>query len=280
MWAPDAYEGAPTPVTGFMAAGVKAAAFAAIVRVLGDAFGEPGAGRSLTGWASILSVLAALTMTVGNLAAIRQENVKRMLAYSSIAHAGYLLIGVVRARAWASPSAQAGGAVLPGRLHLHDAGRVRASWPGSATARTSGCFVDDWAGVGAARPGVALAMTIFLLSLGGVPPTGGFFGKFYLFRRRWSRPQLYWLVIVGVLNSVDQHLLLPAHRRRDVLPRRRSRPLAPTDGASMRVCAVPDGGRRRAAGRLPEHLRRLGRAPPPLPPSPPRPSSRSGAARA
>jgi NADH-quinone oxidoreductase subunit N len=97
MWAPDAYEGAPTPVTGFMAAGVKAAAFGALVRLLGTAFSSPLMVFDFTGWASALSVLAALTMTLGNLAAIRQDNIKRMLAYSSIAHAGYLLIGVVAA---------------------------------------------------------------------------------------------------------------------------------------------------------------------------------------
>src|SRR6185312_12201581 len=95
MWAPDAYEGAPTPVTGFMAAGVKAAAFGAIVRILDTAFSSPRMVFDFTGWASALSVLAVLTMTIGNLAAIRQDNIKRMLAYSSIAHAGYLLIGVV-----------------------------------------------------------------------------------------------------------------------------------------------------------------------------------------
>src|SRR5262249_20381558 len=95
MWAPDAYEGAPTPVTGFMAAGVKAAAVGGTVRLLGTAFGHPLLVFDFTGWASVLAVLAALTMTLGNLAAIRQENVKRMLAYSSIGHAGYLLIGVV-----------------------------------------------------------------------------------------------------------------------------------------------------------------------------------------
>src|SRR5258708_3409698 len=95
MWAPDAYEGAPTPVTGFMAAGVKAAAFGGIVRLLGSAFSSPLLVFDFTGWASILSVLAALTMTLGNLAAIRQENIKRLLAYSSISHAGYILIGVI-----------------------------------------------------------------------------------------------------------------------------------------------------------------------------------------
>src|SRR5262249_5851482 len=95
MSAPDAYEGAPTPVTGFMAAGVKAAAIGGALRLLDTAFASPILVYDFTGWAPVLAVLAAATMTLGNLAAVRQENVKRLLAYSSIAHAGYLLIGVV-----------------------------------------------------------------------------------------------------------------------------------------------------------------------------------------
>ena len=95
MWAPDAYEGAPTPVTAFMAAAVKAAGFAALIRLFVDAFARTELAFGAGGWASILSVIAVLTMTLGNLAALRQDNIKRMLAYSSISHAGYLLVGVV-----------------------------------------------------------------------------------------------------------------------------------------------------------------------------------------
>ncbi len=137
MWAPDTYEGAPTPVTGFMAAGVKAAAFGGILRLLGTAFGSPLLVFDFTGWASILSVLAALTMTLGNLAAIRQENIKRLLAYSSIAHAGYcssasspLGLGVGGAQARCSSTWSA----TPSRRWARS-----ASCPGSATARTSAC---------------------------------------------------------------------------------------------------------------------------------------------
>jgi NADH-quinone oxidoreductase subunit N len=200
MWAPDAYEGAPTPVAGFMAAGVKAGAFGAIVRLLDSAFGNPLLVFDVTGWASVLSVLAALSMILGNLAAIRQENVKRLLAYSSIAHAGYLLIGVV---AGGLGVAGAKPAVLFYLLTytfttLGAFGVV--AWIGNR--QDERLFVEDWAGVGSARPAVALAMTLFLLSLGGVPPTGGFFGKFYVFRAAMETPQLYWLVVLGVLNSV------------------------------------------------------------------------------
>jgi NADH-quinone oxidoreductase subunit N len=232
MWAPDAYEGAPTPVTGFMAAGVKAAAFGALVRLLGTAFSSPLMVFDFTGWASALSVLAALTMTLGNLAAIRQDNIKRMLAYSSIAHAGYLLIGVV---ASGLGVADAKPAVLFYLLAytfttLGVFGVV--AWIGSRSDER--LYIDDWAGVGAARPAVALAMTIFLLSLGGVPPMGGFFSKFYLFRAAMQAPQLYWLVVVGVLNS----LVSVYYYLRVVVAmyfRDPARPFTPIDAPSMRA---------------------------------------------
>jgi NADH-quinone oxidoreductase subunit N len=230
MWAPDTYEGAPTPVTGFMAAGVKTAAFGGIVRVLGTAFSSPLLVFDFTGWASILSVLAALTMTLGNLAAVRQENVKRLLAYSSIAHAGYVLIGVVAAGLGVG-GAQASVLFYLVAYTFTTLGAFGVvAWIGNR--KDERLFVDDWAGMAAARPGVALAMTIFLLSLGGVPPTGGFFAKFYLFRAAMETPQLYWLVVIGVLNSavsVYYYLrIIVAMYFRDA-----SRPLAPIDSASM-----------------------------------------------
>ncbi len=171
-------------------------------------------------------------MTLGNLAAIRQDNIKRMLAYSSIAHAGYLLIGVV---ASGLGVADAKPAVLFYLLAytfttLGVFGVV--AWIGNRSDER--LYVDDWAGVGAARPAVALAMTLFLLSLGGVPPTGrllrqvlplprGDAGAPALLAGRGRRPQ-----------QPGERLLLPARRRRDVLPRRRP-PILPTDGASMRA---------------------------------------------
>jgi NADH-quinone oxidoreductase subunit N len=222
MWAPDAYEGAPTPVTGFMAAGVKAAAFGAILRLFGTAFRSPLLVFDFTGWASVLAILAALTMTLGNLAAIRQDNVKRLLAYSSISHAGYLLIGAKPAVLFylASYTFTTLGAF--GVL----------AWIGNRADER--LYIDDWAGLGTKRPAVALAMTIFLLSLGGVPPTGGFFGKFYLFRAAMESPQLYWLVAVGILNSIVSvyyylRIVVAMYFRES------TRALAPTDGASMRL---------------------------------------------
>jgi len=232
MWAPDAYEGAPTPVTGFMAAGVKAAAFGALVRLLGTAFSSPLMVFDFTGWASALSVLAALTMTLGNLAAIRQDNIKRMLAYSSIAHAGYLLIGVVASGLGVADAKPAVLFYLLAYTFTTLGAFGVVAWIGSRSDER--LYIDDWAGIGAARPAVALAMTLFLLSFGGIPPAGGFFAKFYLFRAAMQAPQLYWLVVVGVLNSlvsVYYYLrIVVAMYFRDA-----ARPFSPIDAPSMRV---------------------------------------------
>ena len=235
MWAPDAYEGAPTPVTGFMAAGVKAAAFGGLLRLLETAFGNPLLVFDFTGWANIVVVLAAATMLLGNLAALRQENVKRLLAYSSIGHAGYILVGVA---AMGLGSASAKPAVLFYLLSytfttLGSFGVI--AWIGNR--QDERLFIDDWAGLGTSRPAVALAMTVFLLSLGGVPPTGGFFAKFYLFKAALESPQLYWLVVLGVLTSVVSVFyylrVVVAMYFRDPL-----RPLNPTDAASTRAALV------------------------------------------
>jgi NADH-quinone oxidoreductase subunit N len=232
MWAPDAYEGAPTPVTGFMAAGVKAAAFGAIVRLLGGAFASPLLVFDFTGWASVLAVLAALTMTLGNLAAVRQDNIKRLLAYSSISHAGYLLIGVVASGLGVASAKPAVLFYLLSYTFTTLGAFGVVAWIGNRSDER--LFIDDWAGLGTKRPAVALAMTIFLLSLGGVPPTGGFFGKFYLFRAAMESPQLYWLVVVGVLNSIVSiyyylRIVVAMYFRES------ARALAPTDSASMRL---------------------------------------------
>jgi NADH-quinone oxidoreductase subunit N len=200
MWAPDAYEGAPTPVTAFMAAGVKAAAFVAFIRVFGGAFGRNDLEFGSSGWATILSVLAILTMTLGNLAALKQENVKRLLAYSSIAHAGYLLVGIV-AIGVVGPEAR--GPVLF-YLVAYTFTTIGAfgvvAWLGSRGDER--LQLDDWSGLASRHPAAALAMTIFMLSLGGVPPTAGFLGKFYIFRVALERGQMTSLVIIAVLNSV------------------------------------------------------------------------------
>ncbi|HSL19931.1 MAG TPA: NADH-quinone oxidoreductase subunit N [Vicinamibacterales bacterium] len=191
MWTPDAYEGAPTVVTGFMSTGVKAAAFAAFVRVFLSAF-EPMRGD----WVPMLWAIAVATMIIGTVVGVVQSNVKRMLAYSSIAHAGYVLVGLVAANtagkaavlfylaAYAVTNLGAFGviAVLGTRDNRHD-------------------DIRDFAGLFNRRPGLAALMTVFLLSLGGFPPMAGFIGKWYVFSAAVSEGY-YWLAIIGVLTSV------------------------------------------------------------------------------
>lgn len=201
MWAPDAYEGAPTPVTGFMAAAVKAGAFAAALRIF-DSLGGDVLPFGRLGWAGILAVIAAITMTVGNIAALRQQNIKRMLAYSSISHAGVVLVGVV---AMTLTSTAASRPAVMFYLAAYTATTLGAfavvAWIGSRGAER--VDIDDWAGLAQTHPGAALAMALFMLSLGGIPPTAGFIGKFYIFKSAMGAydNQLLWLVIVGVLNS-------------------------------------------------------------------------------
>jgi NADH-quinone oxidoreductase subunit N len=201
MWAPDVYEGAPTPVTGFMAAAVKAAAFAAMIRLFGIALGGDVVPFGTLGWASPLVVIAAITITIGNITAIRQDNVKRMLAYSSISHAG-VLITALCAMGLGSSAAESSIVYYLIAYSVTTIGAFAVvAFVGSKGKER--LLVDDWAGLASQHPGAALAMTICLLSLGGVPPTGGFFGKFYVFENAMSvyHGQLLWLVIVGVVNS-------------------------------------------------------------------------------
>ncbi|MFN0246219.1 MAG: NADH-quinone oxidoreductase subunit N [Kofleriaceae bacterium] len=201
MWAPDAYEGAPTPVTAFMAAAVKAAAIAAMIRVFGVALGGEVIPFGALGWASPLVVIAALTITIGNISAVRQDNVKRMLAYSSISHAGVLLVGIC-ALGLGAPSATTSIVyyLIAYTFTTMGAFAVVAYIGNKGRERL---LVDDWAGFGTQHPAAALAMVVCLLSLGGMPPTGGFFGKFYVFKAAMEvhDGQLLWLVIVGVVNS-------------------------------------------------------------------------------
>ncbi len=200
MWLPDAYEGAPTPVTGFMATGIKAAAFGGMIRLLGSALAQPEVALGHAGWSRIVGLAAVLTMTLGNLAAIRQDSVKRMLAYSSVAHAGYLLVGVAALGAGVASARPALLFYLAAYAATTLGAFAVAAWIGHAGDERG--RVDDWAGLARRRPAVALAMTLFLLSLAGVPPTGGFFGKFYLFAAAVERAELIWLVVAAVLNSV------------------------------------------------------------------------------
>ncbi len=199
MWTPDAYEGAPTPATSFMAVAVKSAGFATLLRVLLEAFGDPGSKSWSSGWPPAVAGMAVLTMTVANLVAGRQESVKRMLAYSSVAHAGYVLVGVV-ATMRASQDAQASVMFY---LLTYTVSTVGAFGTlilcGSRGAEA--VSYEDLAGLGKRHPAAAAAFSLFLLSLAGVPPTAGFFGKLYIVKAAMGA-ELYPLAIILLLNSV------------------------------------------------------------------------------
>jgi NADH-quinone oxidoreductase subunit N len=190
MWTPDVYEGAPTPVTAFMSAGPKAAAFAAIIRTFFLAFG-PVHGE----WDLVLSVIAILTMTVGNVAAIAQTNVKRMLAYSSIAHTGYVLIGVVT-----------GGLIGGTGAVFYLIAYVAMNLGAFAViivlehAGERGDELKDYAGLGFRYPILGAILSLFMIALSGIPPTVGFVGKLYLFGGAVQSGHIL-LAVFGVLNS-------------------------------------------------------------------------------
>jgi NADH-quinone oxidoreductase subunit N len=204
-WTPDVYEGAPTPVTAFMAAGVKTAAFALLAHIFLAAASGPQAQASAFG--GIISALAVITMIFGNLLALPQRSVKRMLAYSSIAHAGYLLVGVVSAGAAGAREKALSGILF--YLAVYSATAIGAfAIVGVLERRARGDDepIDAWdlqrfAGLGARRPGLAFAMAVFLLSLAGIPPTAGFLAKLYIFQAAVGA-QLYGLAVLGVLTSV------------------------------------------------------------------------------
>jgi NADH-quinone oxidoreductase subunit N len=190
IWAPDVYQGAPTPVSAFLSAGPKAAAFAIFLRIFMTAF-EP-IGQD---WAPLVWVSALLSMIVGNFAALLQSNIKRMLAYSSIAHAGYVMVAL-------TTGSDAGIAAVMFYLAAYSCMNVGAF---AVVSHLSGKderyqSIEDFAGLGQKQPFVAAMLTIFLLSLIGVPLTGGFFGKFYIFKAALES-NLVWLTVLGLLTS-------------------------------------------------------------------------------
>ncbi len=191
MWTPDAYEGAPTIVTAFMSTGVKAAAFAAFVRVFLSPL-EP----MQDWWIPVLSWIAAATMIVGTVVGVVQSNVKRMLAYSSIAHAGYLMLGIIAANG-TGKSAILFYLLAYAVTNLGALGIVALL----GTLQNQHDQLRDFAGLWRSRPGLAALMTIFLLSLGGFPPTAGFIAKWYVFSAAVEEGY-YTLAIIGVLTSV------------------------------------------------------------------------------
>ncbi|HWZ45712.1 MAG TPA: NADH-quinone oxidoreductase subunit N [Candidatus Saccharimonadales bacterium] len=195
VWTPDVYEGAPAPVVALMSTGPKAAAFAVLLRVLFST------GIPVRGWFWLVWITAALSMTLGNFGALRQNNVKRMLAYSSIAHAGYLLVAFA-----------AYGISLPEQV---DGMSAAIFYTAAYAAMNVGAFIvishfagkderfvsiDDYAGLGRRSPLLAFTLTIFLLSLIGIPLTGGFLAKYYVFTAA-LRANLVWLSVIGLVNS-------------------------------------------------------------------------------
>jgi NADH-quinone oxidoreductase subunit N len=191
LWTPDAYEGAPTSVTAFMSTAVKAAGFAAAVRILSVAFSASGEQLEL-----VLSAMAIATMTVGNFVALRQTSLKRMLAYSSIAHSGYLVVGL------AAGTSDAAAAILF-YLAAYGAMNIVAFGVLMYVARRGERVEDigDLAGLATSRPLLAAAMTIAMLSLTGIPPFGGFTAKLYLFSAALDAGKTG-LVLVALGNSV------------------------------------------------------------------------------
>jgi len=191
VWTPDVYEGAPAPVVGFMSTAPKAAAFAVLLRVV---FAINAPGRFWLLW-----VAAALSMTLGNIAALVQDNVKRLLAYSSIAHAGYLLVALAMTN---SDNSATGISAAMFYTAAYAAMNVGAFAVVSHFANAGERYVtlEDYEGLGRSSPLLAATLTIFLLSLIGIPMTGGFFAKFYVFNAA-LRANLLWLTLIGVLNS-------------------------------------------------------------------------------
>jgi NADH-quinone oxidoreductase subunit N len=190
MWAPDVYQGAPAPVSAFMATAPKAAAFAILIRILMTAFQQ-----SASLWEPFIWISALLSMCIGNFGALTQNNLKRMLAYSSIANAGYLLVAI----ASRSEMGTAAAMFYLAAYALMNIGAfavvIHISGKGERHLR-----IEDLAGLGRKQPVTAALLTIFLLSLIGVPLTGGFFGKFYIFYAA-LKANLIWLSVLGLLNS-------------------------------------------------------------------------------
>jgi NADH-quinone oxidoreductase subunit N len=205
-WAPDAYEGAPTPVTAFLSVGPKAAGFAIIARLF-----MQHDNAIYAQWPAIVAWLAVATMFIGNWTAIWQTNIKRMLAYSSIAHAGYMLIGIVAWRGaawevdqpWGSPTQHGGLHAVLFYIAAYLFMNMGAFGVAIAVEQATGsASIDEYRGLAQRAPFLAIAMVIFLLSLSGIPPLAGFFGKYYVFNAAIRNERFVWLAVVGVINSV------------------------------------------------------------------------------
>ncbi len=213
LWAPDVYEGAPTAAAAFIASGSKVAAVFILAKFLFGALGPWAGSMTAAGWAPVLALAAAASMLLGNITALVQSNVKRLLAYSAIAHGGYLLLGLASGEPASLPAvlfyviiyaittAGAFGVVL---VVEHERGGSR---------------LEDFDGLAKSSPGLALCLLVFLISLAGIPPLAGFFGKFYLFATALENPHLLWLVALAiVLNAISLYYYLIVLKHALVLP--------------------------------------------------------------
>ncbi len=227
IWAPDVYQGAPAPVSAFLSAGPKAAAFAIFLRIFMTAFDSIGRG-----WEPLVWISALLSMTIGNFAALTQSNIKRMLAYSSIAHAGYVLValtarsqpGIAAAMFYLAAYALMNIGAFAAVVHLAGKGERFTN-------------IEDFAGLGVRQPVTAALLSIFLLSLIGVPLTAGFFGKFYIFKAALES-HLVWLTVLGLLNSAVAayyylRILVMMYMREPSDAVRAAEPLSPALGAAL-----------------------------------------------
>ena len=220
FWTPDAYDGAPTPVTGFMSVVPKAAAFAAAVRLL-----IQGLGPLRDDWVQIIAILAAITMVFGNLVAISQRNVKRMLAYSSIAHTGYMMAGLAayRVQAGFGSGEDVGDQGISSVLYyllaytfMNIGAFAIVVW---IQHRGRGMELEDYQGLASTHPLPAAAMTVFLISLMGIPPTIGFYAKYYVIVALLDA-DLLWLATRDRADVGRERVLLPPRGGHDVLQRR------------------------------------------------------------
>jgi len=204
FWTPDVYEGAPTTITAYLSIAPKAGAFAMMIRFFNQVFADGGAMSGLDAsslaslpWANVMGLLAVITMTLGNVVAIQQNNIKRMLAYSSIAHAGYMLLAM---------PVMSGDSVYAIMIYMvmylfMNLGAFFVVI--TVKNKTGGETFDDYKGLGWEMPLIGIVMTIFMVSLTGLPPSAGFIGKFYIFASLIKGgSQFYWLVVVGGINSV------------------------------------------------------------------------------
>ncbi|HST50821.1 MAG TPA: NADH-quinone oxidoreductase subunit N [Pyrinomonadaceae bacterium] len=238
MWAPDAYQGAPTSITAFLSTGSKAASFALFARIFVEAL-----GAMRVDWAPLLGLVAAVTIMVGNWAAVTQSNSKRLLAYSSVSNAGYLLLGLIAANSY-------GYTGLVVYLVVYTFMNIGAFGVIISLRRRGiiGDEVDDFTGLGQKEPGLALMMAIFMLSLGGLPVTGGFIGKWFLFGGIIQRGAAegknwyYWLAAWAAFNTVVSFYYYVRFIRAMYIGDREADPrplsISPALSASLAVCAV------------------------------------------